>query len=414
MKRKLIAIVAAALLMGSATARADASFVISDVTVPQGGTAELPIGYTFASGENYVGFQLNMMLPEGVVTVRDADNLPVYASDATSLGTKFSITATTNDGFAATPNSPTAHIQGTSGTLITVTIEAGTSLAVGTELLATVTNAMFTARDTDGQVSSVNIQDLTFTITIGEPDDGRIKFNENAAKLPAYTAGEKGDITMKRNIKAGQWSTIVLPFNLTKANAAAVFGEDVEFAKFSGFEVDYGNDEENVVPLGITVNFTSYSIPTRGNLAGGTPVLIKTSKDIAEIQLDGVTLTDGVKDVDVSDEYGTPGTFTASLVKTLVPVDALFIARNRFYYSTGETAIKAFRGWFELGAVLDKETDFGVKMSFSIDGVTTDIREIEDVKCKVDEAVYDISGRRMAKPRGKGVYVVGGRKLAVR
>ena len=41
--------------------------------------------------------------------------------------------------------------------------------------------------------------------------------------------------------------------NLTKANAAAVFGSDVQFAKFDGFEVDYGDDEENVIPLGITI-----------------------------------------------------------------------------------------------------------------------------------------------------------------
>lgn len=404
---------AAALLLCSGAAWADASLVIADVTVPQGGTVELPIGFAFGSSESYVGFQLNLLLPEGISTVRDEDNQPVYVVDATSLGTKYEVIASVNDGFAALPRTSTP-IQGASGTLITITLAAEASLAAGTELTATVTNAKFTVRDDEGSASTVNVPDFTFAITIGAPDDGRIKFNENSTRLPTYSAGEKGDITMTRNIKAGQWCTLVLPFNLTKANAAAVFGEDVEFAKFSGFDVDYGDDEENVVPLGITVNFTSYSIPTRGNLAGGTPVLIKTSKDIAEIQLDGVTLTDGVKDVDVSDEYGTPGTFTASLVKTLVPVDALFIAGNRFYYSIGETAIKAFRGWFELGAVLDKETDFGVKMSFNIDGVTTGISEMEHVKCKVDEAVYDLSGRRMAKPRGKGVYVVGGRKVVVK
>ena len=60
----------------------------------------------------------------------------------------------------------------------------------------------------------------TFTVTIGEPDDGRIKFNETSTTLPAYTAGEKGNVTMKRTIKANQWSTIVLPFTLTKSKAS--------------------------------------------------------------------------------------------------------------------------------------------------------------------------------------------------
>jgi hypothetical protein len=386
------------------------NFVINPVTIPQGGEVEVPIGYLFDSGKTFVGFQLSIGLPEGVSTVKDDDSLPVYVMDATSLGTSFNITATVDNGFAALPKVTTTTIKGTSGTLITISLAADASLDEGSMLTAAVTKAMFTSKDADGNLASVDIPDFTFNITIGEPDDGRIKFDETTVKLPTYTVGEKGDVTLKRTIKANQWSTIVLPFNLTKANATAVFGSDVEFAKFSGFEVDYGDDEENVVPLGITINFSSYSIPVRGNLAGGTPVLIKTSKDINEIKLDQVTMTGGVLNEEKTDEYGTPGKFTGTLIKTTVPANCLFLNSNKFYYSTGNTKIKGFRGWLELGAVLNQETDFGVKLVIDDSETTIEGLSILDA----DGSLYDLSGRKVSKTGKYGVYIVNGKKVIVK
>ena len=382
---------------------------VADVTLPQNTSAAVEIELVNPNA-SYVSCTFSMQLPDGVLPKLDGSD-PAVAK-AERLGSKNPQSGYDAEGnivklAVLTDGTPFA---GTSGVLFSTQIVPDGELPVGTQLTAKLFDITFVTSTLEKEI----FDDVTFTITIGEPDDGRIHFNENATQLPAYTAGEKGDVTLARTIKAGQWSTIVLPFNLTKANATAVFGSNVEFAKFAGFEVDYGDDEENVTPLGITVNFTSYSIPARGNLAGGTPVLIKTSTDIAEIKLDDVTLTEGVKDVEEADEYGTPGVFTASLVKTTVPADGLFLADNKFWYSTGKTAIKAFRGWFELGAVLDKETDFGVKMAFVIDGIETVIDGMEDVERKQDEAVYDLSGRHMAKPHGKGVYIVGGRKVAVK
>lgn len=252
---------------------------------------------------------------------------------------------------------------------------------------------------------------VTFDVTVGEPDDGRIHFDETSATLPTYTAGEKGDVSMTRTIKANEWSTLVLPFNLTKANANAIFGSDVQFAMFDGYTIDYGDDEENVTPLGITINFTSYTIPARGNLAGGTPVLIRTTKAITKpFELDNVTLTEGVKEVIQNDpDYSFPGIFKSTLVKTKVPADGLFLSDNKFWYSNGKTTIKAFRGWFELGAVLDKETDFGVKMYVMVDDDPT---MVEGISTDVPQgAVYDLSGRKLEKVPQKGIYLINGKKI---
>jgi len=147
----------------------------------------------------------------------------------------------------------------------------------------------------------------------------------------------------------------------------------------------------------------------RKGMTGGKPFLIRTSKDITSFEADDVTLAGEVTDVNVADEYGTAGKFTGSLVKATVPEDGLFLNANKFYYSTGKTAIKGFRGWFELDAVLDKETDFGVKMV--IDGFET---KVEGLGMKdAAGSVYDLSGRKISKA-GMGVYIVNAKKRVVK
>ena len=111
-----------ALIIAAANAMAD-NFAIAPITVPQGGTAELPIGFLFDSGKTYVGFQLNIAFPEGISSEKDEDGLPAYVKDETSCG-KMTIYPTAEDGYAALPQTTSASIKGTSGTLITIILEA--------------------------------------------------------------------------------------------------------------------------------------------------------------------------------------------------------------------------------------------------------------------------------------------------
>jgi len=387
--------------------------IIGDVTVSPGGTASLVIGYRFTSTVDKVGFTLALSLPEGISLLKDEDGDPVYVKDASI--SKFNPAFAGDGKIAFQPQNESATIRGMEGTLLTLTLIADNSLAAGSAHLVNVTKATFQQR-VDGHVTDVYLDDFSFTVTIGAPDDGRIHFDETSSVLPEYTAGEKGDVTVERTIRTGLWNTLVLPFNLTKATATSLFGSDVQFAQFSGFDVDYGDDEDNVTPLGITLRFSSYTIPARGNLSGGTPILIKvnTPQDITKIEADNVTLASLVTDVNTMDEYGTAGRFTATMVKRVVPADGLFITDNQFWYSTGKTNIKAFRGWFELGAVVGKETDFGAKVRFVIDDVPT---AIEGMGADVPEGpVYTLQGMLVGEnvdwdtlPRG--IYIVNGRKL---
>ena len=399
-------------LLVSIGCMAEDKITVEPVTVQKGGTGVLNINLSNPDTQ-FAAFQFRLTTAEGISVAMDGSNYLVEKGErlATDAFENFNITTTAVSGTVydlLAYQLQTAAFPGTNGTIVSITLSDDGSHDVGTTLQLTLSDIQVS----DPESNSYDLNDVTFTVTIGEPDDGRIHFDEAATTLPTYTAGEKGNITMKRTIKTGQWSTLVLPFNLTKANATAIFGSDAEFAKFSGFVVDYGDDEENLTPLGITINFTSYTIPARGNMAGGTLVLVKpsTTKDISVIELDNVTLTNVITDTNVNDEYGTSGKFTGTLTKTKVPADGLFIADNQFWYSTGNTNIKAFRGWFELGAVLGRDTDFGVKMNFILDNNPTAIESIDGTF--KNGAIYDLGGRKVVKPQ-RGVNIINGRKVAI-
>lgn len=414
MKLKRVLSVALILLLWTIGAKANGNtFVVNSVEIPQGGSLKMEVGLNIPSYENdCCGFQFMLFLPTGVT----ASNLEV--TDRVPSGWTINMSSKGDYYQILVYNSDETRILDINGTVAKITLTAGEGLLQGDNVTANLKTCKIT---TSRGSSELLNEDLAFNITIGEPDDGRVKFNEISTSLPSYTAGDKADVTMTRTIKKDSWSTIVFPFNLTRANATTVFGDDVQFAMFSGFEVDYGDDEENIKPLGITVKFTSYTIPARGNLAGGTPVLIKTSKDITEpFKLNNVTLSAGVTDVSVADGYGTPGKFTATLVKTFVPEDGLFISENKFWYSTGKTNIKAFRGWFELGAVLDKDTDFGAKIGFFVDEQPTSVDGIGiGDNQHLNGAVYTVGGQLVGtdvkiNQLKKGVYIKDGKKFVVK
>ena len=383
------------------------NIVINDISVPQGGIISLPIGYNFTSTSDKVGFTFCLELPSGLSIAEDSDGDPIFVKDASI--SKFNIVYTEGN-FAGQPSNATTTISGTSGTLLTLQLKADNSLNAGNVYVVNVTKCTFQQR-IDDAVTDINLPDFTFNVTI-EGNDGRIHFDESSTSLPTYTAGEKGDVTMKRTIKAGVWSTIVLPFTLNKAKAEEIFGNDVQLAEYTGFEVDYGDDDANDVPLSIKINVASFTMTPKKGMTGGKPFLIKTSKNIESFQADEVTLFDAVTDVIQRDENDTPGKFTGSLVKSVIPEDGLFLSDNTFWYSSGKTNIKAFRCWFEFGAVLDKNTNFDARMELNF----VDSTPIHSLLVGGDDdSWYTLNGMKLnKKPTVEGIYIHHGEKIIIK
>ena len=387
---------------------------MNPVTVAAGSQQTLSICMKNTVGIQTV--QFDMILPEGIRVALDDDGFEMFSlSTARTTARKmdsFSGVTISDGHYRVLINSTKGNtFDGTDGEIVQVVVNVASTVQQG-DYPITFKEIVLVDTGSNG----FETEFVQTTLTVSGVDDGRIHFNESSTTLPSYTPGTTGNVTIARSIKTGQWSTLVLPFNLTRSKATAIFGSDVEFAKFDGFEVDYGDDEENVTPLGILVKFTSYTIPVRGNMAGGTPVLIRihTAKDITKIEADDVTLTNTVTDVtkDADGDIGeyVSGKFTASLVKTVVPEDGLFISDEHFWYSVGLTNIKGFRGWFELDAVLDKETDFGANIRFVVNDDATGIQDIELEG--ISEGWYSLDGRKLnGKPAQKGIYIQNGKKV---
>lgn len=395
-----------------AAAYASNGVTVSEATAAKGGEGTVSImlnndDYTFTA------FTFKVTLPEGLSFVTDGEGTPSFTKGERFSDHAISASLSGQTATFACLSMTSAAISGTSGKLLDINIQSDNEQTVGAELEASLSELTFTTTT----AVEVLFTDVDFTITIGEPDDGYIKFRETSTTLPSYTAGEQGNVRMFRTIVANKWNTIVLPFTLSRAKAQAAFGDDVQLAEFSGFEVEYA-DEEDVTPDGITINFSTYTMTAKKGMTGGKPFLIKTTKDIESFEAENCTLAGAVTDVEKADEYDTPGVFTGSFVKTTVPADGLFIYENKFYYSTGSTNIKAFRAWFELGAVLDKETSFEANVRFVIDDEVTAIEGIPSAADKMG-AVYNLNGQLMGidvdlNSLPAGVYIKNGQKIVVK
>jgi len=336
MKKILFSIMALLAIAGTSRAQTNA-LSVADIELPQNGEAELVINFQLDAPDTYTAYSFNIDVSSDLSFEMDTETGPtdVFYIQGDVYHKSHGVTANLSEGLVKVACLSTGSVPLTkqSGELLTFILKAG-DLEIGKTYTGTIKDILFTP--VEGEKKSLD--DVTFTIKIIE-NDGRIKFNENSTKLPKYTAGDKANVKMFRTIEADRWSTIVLPFTLTKAKAEAAFGDDVQLAEFTGFETEYADDED-VTPDAITIKLATYTMGSKKGMTGGKPFLIKTSKKIESFQADEVTLVDEVTDVKKADAYETSGKFTGTLVTSTIPADGLFINDNKFWYSTGKPKLK--------------------------------------------------------------------------
>lgn len=303
-------------------------------------------------------------------------------------------------------------------TVCYVTIEAEAGLAEGT-YQATLTKAEMTAKPSAEayDVIKKNYENITFNIVVTNV----LTLDENATS--EFSVGVTANVLVKRTIKANTWNTIALPFSVKKDDFATIFGSDASVATFDSWNAEFvENENGDYVPSAITINFKARSTTGTTVLAAGTPYLIKVSesKEISEISMSQVTLVDNktvIKEFEDEDGNTYEGAFVSTYIKTKVPNNGLFIRDSKFYYSSGETVLKGFRGYFDLGLVLDRGSQAGVKYSINVDGEETSVDGIEFVSSH--GGVYTLDGKFVGrdvdlKKLQKGIYVIDGKKVAIK
>jgi len=391
------------LLAVTAAVYAD-GLIINNTSGQKNGTATIMVELTNASN-SYRAVLFDLKLPQGVNVIYDEYGDPLI-SKGERLSGKYSVTgnhlSNGNDRFGVINTSDNEAISGETGALFSFTVALSDELTIGSSLNASVSAIKLT----DTSATDHSQENFTFKIIVEEV---RTILDEVSAIVPSASNGAV-DVRVNRTIKANEWSTICLPFAISATQMQTAFGNDVEveLADFKGYETV----EEGSNVVGINVNFA-----TATAIAANHPYIIKVSKSVTEILVDGVDIIPEdeptVATVNRTRRQWSEliGTYVAN---TTVPEKTLFLSGNKFYYSTGATKMKAFRAYFDFYDVLTNvDESYPVKMMIDINGEETGIENMVDGQGTKDN-VYDLSGRKVTKPQHRGVYIVNGKKMLIK
>ena len=178
-----------------------------------------------------------------------------------------------------------------------------------------------------GHLTSFGVTEPAGVITL---DEAATNTDSWIAK---YNDGNSYDVKIIRTIKAGMYNTLCLPFAVSSSQAKDIFGADVQIRTLETATIEEGD-------FVLNLNFKVAS-----DIYQGTPVLIKTSRDIVNPVFVGVQFA-----------ANAPGTSTAAranfkgnFIKDEIPASEnnLFLgANNTLYFPTVDTDILGMRGYF--------------------------------------------------------------------
>lgn len=236
----------------------------------------------------------------------------------------------------------------------------------------------------------------------------------NADKIKGMTEDQLYYVKLdNRTFHQGKWYTMVLPFSVSQKQMQDVFGKDVKILHYDNVE-------------GTNLNLFEHFYQM---VVGGTPVLVKPSKDVVNPTFNNVTLTSQVVVDIVNSGYKCTGSYD----NVDFPEYSYFIdARTNTFYQYDPTQKKdntvvphagAFRAWF----IADGDPSAASQLTMHINGVedsseTTAIwnaLSTDDNRTEVgSKDIYSLSGQKMnvsdMRSLPKGIYIVNGKKYIVK
>ena len=398
-----------ALLAICSTAYGDNSITIQAISLPQNAEADLVVGFSFDDQKQFTSYSFKIQLPEGVEFVADGEDAAYELGDC--YDAKKAPTISPNllsNNLVSVGGMSSVAFTKSSGVLLTLKIKltSTSTLGVGTTVQGTLSDAIIV---TTG-LAKVSVDGSSFNITIAEPADFRTVLDETSTTAPE--AATNVDVRVKRTIKANTWSTICLPFAMTETQVTSAFGNGVVLGDFTAWSSEE-DDEENITS--ISIEFTEVKA-----IVANHPYIIKVSEALSDFTVDGVSIEpEGEPSVQVGKKKAERGYFTGTYVAdTTVPQFNLFLSGGKFYYSSGKTKMKGYRGYFELADVLTEvEENAGARafISFNAGDGTTKILNADFLRTKTGK-VFSVTGRYMGenvdmKSLPKGIYIVDGVKI---
>ncbi len=374
------------------------SLSVADVEVLPGGTASFALTVDVGDGI-YSGFQFEMQFPEeGFCTTGNS------TVDATWQGGALFVGDLTN-GFGRVSALSTQDKQIPTGDRVigTVEIAVDDNVALG-DYDVTISKFNFL----DG-TNYTPVSDVTFKVKV--VSTLTVVLDENSVTMPESATNV--NVKVLRTIKANDWSTICLPFAMTTEQVREAFGEAVQLGDFAGYEA-IENSDGDITDIKVRFNDATA-------IEANHPYIIKVSEPVTEFHVDGV-------DVEPDDEPVVAAVkrtrkqwsemIGAYVADTGVPENTLFISGNKFWYSTGLTRMKAFRGYFDFYDVLTDVENASAKIGLFLNDEPTGIETVRGGEIITGD-VYTVSGQLVGKNisldrLGRGVYIVNGKKYVVK
>lgn len=240
--------------------------------------------------------------------------------------------------------------------------------------------------------------------------DGNANNTDSINKLEV---DKQYNVTLKnRTFGANKWYSVVLPFSVSQKQMKSVFGDGVKVLHYSDVT---GTD------LNLFEHF--YQM-----IVGGTPVLVKPSKEVPNPVFNNVTLTSKT----VVDIENTGFKCTGSWDNVDFPAYSYFIdAKTNSFYQYDPTKVEtntvkphagAFRSW----VIASENASTAKQLTMHINGIeeqgeTTAIWNAisgNDDAEVASKGIYSLSGQKMnatdTRSLPKGIYIVNGKKFIVK
>ncbi len=399
MKKRFYLFLACLISIGQAIA--NDLVTVENVEVPQNSEAVINVECNFET--QFKGFQFDVQLDGGLSLVLDEDDKPIGELGFTGTDHAVSSSKVSEGHYRFVIVSMSNKLLPTSGTLLKMKVTGAVDKLIGNNYNAVISAIEFTTVSTEVQTFS----DILFTITIGAPIDTRVVLDEISTILPVAASGV--DVRVNRTISASNWNTICLPFAMDENQVKEAFGDDVRLGDFTSWSSEEDGDG-NIIA--INVGFTEVT-----NIEANHPYIIKVSNNVSSFTVDGVDIDPETEPmVQVGKKNSERGWFYGTYVAdTTVPEENLFLNGGNFWYSTGNTKMKAYRGYFEFRDVLDSYYNDASApcINISMDGQTTSINNIEMTQA-CENSIFNLNGIRIEKADKKGVYIVNGKKRVIK
>ena len=274
--------------------------------------------------------------------------------------------------------------------------------------------------------SKLGFYGFSFDEAKGQPVTN-YEFNDDATNTIVPTkAGELTTAKVNRAMKAGVWTTCVLPFSLNKQQVDAIFGKTYDRENTNGTQILYFDRVEGTKAIFVRHAYN--------NIVAGKPFLIKPAKDVASINTAEVeaypyVTIENAKPAEwcKGNDYVWMSSYSNDL---MVKEGDCFISNKdgsfKNFVGTPGT-LKGFRGYLKHigtnGVSEAKKLTVGMGSNVTsdetsaIDGILIDGDMPADSVTAADGKVYNLNGQVVATSYRQfqalpgGVYVVNGKKV---